>query len=641
MSSQLSHDAHFRGQKWLSISSILLAALSVLSWVATYIGVLEFIAASKTELTTALYIVLGAVVALVQTMIVYILHSLFSRRLPIFLRPFLVLLYLLFSIITVGFGFGFFWKLLSASSETLKSAETSVTIVQSALNRNKDRFENLQFTLRELADYSKKSADQEASTGNTCPSGSARGVGPRQRMRNSDSVRFGSARDYVGQRIDRLKAEIDGLEPEFLKIAKNDPSTVDRATGTHIVFMTELNKKLGQTVDNLNDLRKDPQLLEYRDEFAKRSEQTTFPDDRGGTFPCPDQKLKNSINGAVRAINDLPQIEPVKIVITEGSHAVAEAIVRLKNTAFALAINCASLVRVCTLPPSAQEIRDARTARSASGDLSNASNLDEQQAGIGRDDVIPLALAVLLDLGILFVAVIRGTSEQIGTHNSQFIQILNEAFRQAFGRRATDSELLPPINAVVFDHLGGHYAAVPLNYRDPRLARRREEPPAWLDGGGAASNQGKKTAQGEPPPLREIQYIGNAFNAFAHIHFVKVVGFWGRLLVPTWLARWKLARQSEAFANARAYRIYRFYPRAWNDVVWRVLVGGIDGATAYNSPDVAAPGTRSSGSSWQADQPPPLSQPEDQSPSPSYEPESKNEPTRKGTTPKGFDTNVQ
>src|SRR6202043_3739989 len=120
---------------------------------------LEYLFENKTELSLVMYIVLAGLVALIQGTILYTLHLLFSRRLRFLQYPFAIFIYVMLSFVTIAFGFGFFWKLISASSETLKSAEGSVSIVASALNRSKERLENLQFALDELAGYSKKTAD--------------------------------------------------------------------------------------------------------------------------------------------------------------------------------------------------------------------------------------------------------------------------------------------------------------------------------------------------------------------------------------------------------------------------------------------------------------------------------------------------
>ncbi|HEU0147007.1 MAG TPA: hypothetical protein VFR21_09030 [Bradyrhizobium sp.] len=573
-----------RASKFFSGSFALLLSLSLLSWGATYYGMLEYFFENKTELTGAMYVFLAAVVALIQTTILYTLHLLFSRRLNLLLFCFAVLFYILLSFVTVAFGFGFFWKIISASGETLKSAESSIAIVSVALNRSKDRLENLQFTLDGLAAYSKRVSEQETAQGNTCPGASRAGVGPRTRMRNADASRFANAREYVARRVDRLKDDINALGPQFSKIAKNDSSTIDKATGTHVVFMTELNKKLDLTVNNLNDLREDPQLLQYRDEFQKRADQTSFPDDRGGTFLCQDENLRQQINGVVRATNELPLAEHVKIALTEGSYAVAQAITRVKNTAFAVAAECLpTLFRACALPPSAAEIRDTRAGRIEGPAGARTAALTEQQAGIGRDDVLPLVMAIILDLAILFVAINRSREQHV--RGDVFAERLREAYRQVFGRSPRDFERTAPIRAIVFQRLGAHYAAVPLDFRDPKTAPRRASPPAWVTGGA----QGAQSAavDGDDEPLREAYYLSHVFADLERERFVKLVGVLGRLFTPEWVARKALARQGSRYARVRAFRIYRFYARAWNDME-AMLAGGSASSHRESSGDARA-----------------------------------------------------
>jgi hypothetical protein len=336
--------------------------------------------------------------------------------------------------------------------------------------------------------------------------------------------------------------------------------------------MTDLNKMLNITVSRLNDLRNDSELRNLREELKARSDQTTFPGPRGTTFTCPDAQLSSALNGVVRAIDELPALESIEIVITEGSHAVAEAINRLKNTAIGVILEF-------KLPPSASEIRALAREGKA---------VNEQTAGLGRDDVIPLAIAIFVDLCIFAVAVRRrrgdqGMIDEIGA-------ILDQAYVQAFGKPPSDAERLGPIQAVGFDHLGGHYAAVPLDFREHR-GRGRDEPrriPAWARGDegtqlidGAHAAQQKIT---EGPPALESQYLNNAFTAFHAAGLVKLLSGPAMLLrgLSKSMARRKLERQHSMYATAGAFRLYKFYGRAWDDLMI-ILLGGAAGSPRTSS----------------------------------------------------------
>ena len=89
----------------------LIVCLAGLSWFATYVGMLELIAANTGDVSLAHKIAIGFAVATLMLMILYILDALFS---PIswWLRVLYIFGYVLLTLISVGFGFGFYWKVL-------------------------------------------------------------------------------------------------------------------------------------------------------------------------------------------------------------------------------------------------------------------------------------------------------------------------------------------------------------------------------------------------------------------------------------------------------------------------------------------------------------------------------------------------
>jgi hypothetical protein len=543
----------------LTINTFLLVGLTLLSWVATYSGLIEFVKASVGDIDWTMHIVIGVAVAMLQFMILFVLSAFFSGNLTIWLWPFFIALYLFLTAISVSFGFGFFWKYIAARSETTASAETSIIRVRAGLEQARIKLDGLQSTLTTLADISERKAEQERTLGGTCPN-SPRGDGPRRQLREDDAQRFQFARAVVQKRVQGLTGDIQALEGKFAQVIKNDPKIIDPATGTRTAFMTDLNKTLNLTVSSLNELQNDSQLQNIKEQFRTRANQTSFPGFRGTSFSCPDAQLSLALNGVVRAIDELPKVENVEIVNTEGVHAVAEAINRLKNTGIHLALEF-------KLPPSASELRSlARQGK----------DVNEQSAGLGRDDVIPLTIAIFVDVCILAVAIRRDRSG--GFTADKLIAILDEAYTYAFGREPTNLERILPIQGIVFDHLGSHYAAVPLDFRENKVPAQsgRRSVPAWAqtgDGARPAAGDGmtgaSDSARENAPLARECQYLSNAFVAFQSEGLAKPLGGWGKLtnLVTERGARRKLFRQHSIYAKADAFRLYKFQRKAWINVM--------------------------------------------------------------------------
>lgn len=72
------------------------------------------------------------------------------------------------------------------------------------------------------------------------------------------------------------------------------------------------------TVTGFNAFRTDPQLKQMRADLADRAERTTFSDNRGGTFACPDPRLRTALRGVVKAIDQLQALEKPQIATVEG-----------------------------------------------------------------------------------------------------------------------------------------------------------------------------------------------------------------------------------------------------------------------------------------------------------------------------------
>ena len=342
-------------------------------------------------------IAIGFAVFMLQGMIIYTLDAMFSGKLRLLLYPLYIAGYIVLVLISVAFAFGFYWRFLEAGAQTTQAAGTSVFEVQRALQTGQSRLELLQNTFTTLATISTKKAETERTAGGTCPYSRA-GDGPRRRLRETDAQRFQFADGLIATRTGAVNADIAGLNADLQLVLKKDPSTIDAATGTRTAFIEGLDRKLGLVLARFNSLRGDPQIRQLRDEFAARARQSSFPDDAGGSFVCPDGQLKIALDGVVRSIDDLPDLQKPELRSVEGSEAVIEAFRRLSNTAI-------GLVAHGKLPPSPEQVRKAQGSAAQPGGLEAAFTQDA--AGLSDRDYIPLMIAIFVDVCILLVSVNR------------------------------------------------------------------------------------------------------------------------------------------------------------------------------------------------------------------------------------------
>ncbi len=523
----------------------LVVGLGVLSWVATYVGMLELIEANMGDLPLVHKAIIGFSVGMLMTMIVWLLDQLFQ---PIGMLTKLIYAagYVFLTVISVGFGFGFYWKVLESRSESSRSAESAVSQVQGSLNAASTRLEQLQATLMQLNQVSQQKAESERATGLSCPN-SKPGDGPRRKMREDDAARFGFASEFVKGRIGAVKSDMAMLDTEFARISKDDKGTVDAKTGTRNEFMKGLSRRLDMTVTGFNAFRTDPQLKQIRSDLAERSEKVTFADTKGATYTCPDPQLQAALRGVVRAIDQLPEMEKPRIAAVEGSEATIEAFRRLTATFYgALAFK---------MPPSADELRQLqqKAVQSVEGGAAQTAKLNalSEQAGLSKRDYVPLAIAIFVDICLLLVSMGRSTNRLHGlvpkmqaAEKGPVYQILSKF--SDIHKDPETREKFEIFRHVVFDFNGDYYVAVPLNA--PVKANPHQKAELQL----------------------EAHLLANLFSSFEKERIFSRVH---SPFLSTGTIQKKLWRQGSKFAGSEAFRIYRFRDGAWSDIILGAVMG--------------------------------------------------------------------
>jgi hypothetical protein len=535
----------------------LMVGLSILAWGSTYTGMLELIQANLGEVGMVEKVATALAVAMLQIMIVWLLDQMFS---PIHasIKAFYIVGYLFLTLISVGFAFGFYWKVLESRSASTSSAESSIGSVQSALRGAETRLDQLVSTLEALTAISTQKADQESANGNSCP-GSKPGAGPRMAMRRGDAEKFSFASNFVKGRSGQVKGDVKTLDTDLQRILKDDKSIVDAKTGTRNDFLKGMGRKLEETTTRYNALRTDPQLRQIRQDAAERAEKTTFPDTKGGTYACPDGQLQSALRGVVAAIDQLPSLEKPKIAATEGSEAVIEAFRRLTMTlAGALQFK---------LPPTPEELREKQTKAvqamenpAAAAAAQKAINMET--AGLGKRDYIPLGIAIFVDFCLLMVSFGRPANRFAKTAmelraaelgpQSAIVGINREVHEDRIIRRNFET-----FQHVVI-HFGNHYlAAVPLTA------------PHHAPDGREFSAEERERLQIEAQTLVTLFAGLELNNSIVDRGLPPILLLFGGAR----LVRKRLIKQESKFARAGAFRYYRFRNRAWPEMILGTVMG--------------------------------------------------------------------
>jgi hypothetical protein len=546
----------------------LIVGLAGLSWVATYVGMLELIESNMGSLPIVHKLIIGFSVAMLMTMVVWLLDQMFS---PIdwFTRLSYVFGYVFLSIISIGFGFGFYWKVLESRSEAARSAESAVGQVQSSLHGASTRLEQLQATLVQLSAMSTSKAELERSKGTSCPNSSP-GDGPRRKMRDEDAARFNFASEFVKGRVAAIKGDMGALDAELAKIVANDASTIDAATGTRNEFMRSLGRRLDMTVTGFNAFRTDPQLRQIRTDLADRAQRTTIDDGHGKSIACPDAQIQVALRGVVAAIDQLPNLEKPEIAAVEGSEATIEAFRRLTATFFGLLS--------FELPPSADELRQLQQRAVQSIDNPAALHaLSSEAVGLSKRDYIPLGVAVFVDLCLLLVSIGRPMNRFVATRQSMIeaergpvfpiLSRFSEIHNHEEMRRTFDV-----FREVIFESGGGYYVAVPLNAPrgHPQREQLRRDAQALANLCYALEGQGVLTRPWKIAPglvaRRKLTRQGSKFiECYRETHIAPVPRA-ARALMAMFIAD----RKGE---ERPAFRIYAFKNGAWPEMILGAVMG--------------------------------------------------------------------
>jgi hypothetical protein len=550
---------------WTKI--VLIFGLASLSWVATYVGMLELIQSNMGSLPITHKVIIGFSVAMLMTMIVWLLDQLFAP-LDCFTKGAYVGGYIFLTIISIGFGFGFYWKVLESRSEAARSAESAVGQVQSSLHAASTRLEQLQSTLVQLSTISAEKAELERAKGTSCPNSSP-GDGPRRKMRDDDAQRFLYASNFVKGRVGVVKSDMSALDGELAKIVSDDASIVDPKTGTRNEFMRSLGRRLDMTVTGFNAFRTDPQLRQIRTDLADRAERTTVPNSRGRTISCPDPQLQHALRGVVRAIDQLPNLEKPKIAAVEGSEATIEAFRRLSATLLGLLS--------FELPPSAEELRQLQ--QKAVQSVENPASLralTNETVGLSQRDYIPLGIAFFVDLCLLLVSIGRPMNRFVATRQSmieaergpvfpilsRFNEIHNHELRRTFD----------VFREVIFESGGTYYVAVPLNApRDhPEREQLRLDAQTLANLCYALEGQGVLTRPWKLAPSlvaqRKLRRQGSKF----------IECYRGQRLAPfprAWRGLKSLFLSGNNEDETPAFRIYAFKSGAWPELILGAVMG--------------------------------------------------------------------
>jgi hypothetical protein len=214
--------------------------------------------------------------------------------------------------------------------------------------------------------------------------------------------------------------------------------------------------------------------------------------------------------------------------------------------------------------------------------------------GLADRDYIPLIIAIFVDLCILLVSVNRpfgpffelarsmdqARRGSMNEYLATFYKVFEDQFDPA--KSPTAADVIAPIQDVVFDHKGSYYAAVPLDFRE-------EDYKEWLKqrtGPSAAEAIFQATSE---RPLEVSRYVTSVFATLEGNDFVKLVDAETEKMDAA-LIKKKLDQQGSVYAQADAFRLYRFRKNGWAQILLQSVGSGAQAEESTAAATTGNPG---------------------------------------------------
>jgi hypothetical protein len=387
---------------WSVVDAVLIFALLgflTLSGYAAFEGLFDIILAEQPALATdrQWYYILGAVALITAAMWALLEVALrrgqFRRRLPA------ALMYGVLALWSIGFGYGFWWKVIASRSETRSGIETAAAAVQQQVEKAENSVGFVEGLLGSVGATADAKQKREEAGGGSCGSPSKRGTGPLSKRRTE-----------ITNQVLSLKGKVDTLWLAPLRTALNGkPDSAGRLVGGLKTAQAKLDPRL------MRELSEDGRRKVY-DEVRTASNAAinaiqTLNSVQGKFFAeefrvlaksldvaatstaCSDPELAQELRRAATLAESKPDLAVPDFEVNEGAAATAKAFNKIWANIFWLARQLPASVGLMSAGPSPEPLA-------------------------GRD-VIALIASIVVDLCICVFAYIRTRAPLDASHMFQ------------------------------------------------------------------------------------------------------------------------------------------------------------------------------------------------------------------------------
>ncbi len=403
-----------------SIPMFCLAVFVTISFIGTYTGMLQVLQSGDNSF--GFFGVAGVFLFILAATIImaYSVSEMFRSGRSFWPRVSLVVTYIVTLLISVSFGFAFYWTQLEARSQAVGDAQRYLNAFDREITVADQQLAGTLTTLATVnADFTTRAAAERAS-GNQCADGSGGGDGPRTRHLAARAGEINALVMALTPQIDAVRADAAVVRSEFEKVqALGAKTAADVAPEEReAVFRTAAAaaNKAGATLQALSSSRSVKNYTadlrtwagEYANPSLMRVEAGT-----GARFKCYNTMIASQLNGVASDLEALPQLPVKELDSYAGAQATREALDRFWFTLATPVRNVIDGPQTQTETEREEAVRreaiaealGTRTDEAGGAEMSSleAKELVDSQQGLRRNDTLPLGLAIVID-SLLFLS---------------------------------------------------------------------------------------------------------------------------------------------------------------------------------------------------------------------------------------------
>jgi len=475
-----------------SVPMFSLSVFVTISFIGTYTGMLQVLQSGDNSF--GFLGVMGVFLFIFATTIImaYSVSEMFRSGRDFWPRMSLVVTYLVTLLISVSFGFAFYWTQLEARTQAVGDAERYLTVFDREITVADTQLAGTLATLTTLnTNFTALSAAERAS-GNQCGEVSGGGDGPRTRHLAARAGEINALVMALTPQIASVRTEADLVRGSIENVRAIGSKTSGEVTPAQReeVFRAAAGaaNKAGATLEALATSQSVQNYIgdlriwagEYANPSLTRVEAGT-----GAQFKCYNTTIASQLNGVSADLAALPVLPISELDSYAGAAATREALDRFWFTLTAPVRGLVDGPETQTETEREEAVRrDAirealgtRTDEAANDEMSSSDvkELVEGQQGLRRNDALPLGLAIVIDALLFLSALWSQPTEKFAAFSRMMRELRGEKEKPlALVQGAhdiqdnLDFQFLRPY---VFTHFDEVYLALPVR---GELAREQD-----------------------------------------------------------------------------------------------------------------------------------------------------------------------